>query len=293
LAGSAGVTGPTGPTGLAGLNGVTGPTGSFTPNGTYYSDYIYWDNASSSWQVGSDTIHIGKNTGATSQGATAVAIGNNAGNLTQGSSAVAIGPAAGSISQNTNAVAIGSNAGNSSQGTTAVAIGYLAGSTSQGADAIAIGAEAGRARQGANAIAIGADAGRVDQSGNSIALNATGVALNPDASGFYVAPVRDSSSGICAALRYDVSRNEIVRSNFGIYGVGTVTLPAAGVSSEIVSFPGMTSDGIVMLSIKYTSDTDHSALVTLSYKCDTNLFKIYSDISPDFPVNVTWAVVKL
>jgi hypothetical protein len=86
-----------------------------------------------------------------------------------------------------------------------------------------------------------------------------------------------------------------VRSNFGIYGVGTVTLLAGGDSSGNVSFPGITTDGIVMLSVKYPSDMDHNyAKVTLSYTCSTNSFKIYNDdAAPDFDIPVTWAVVKL
>jgi hypothetical protein len=47
--------------------------------GTNYSDYLYWNPSSSSWAVGSSTIHIGKDAGLTGQATYAVAIGWEAG----------------------------------------------------------------------------------------------------------------------------------------------------------------------------------------------------------------------
>jgi hypothetical protein len=76
-----------------------------------------------------------------------------------------------------------------SVGSSNISIGNNAGS-GQGSSAVAIGNNAGASGQGANAIAIGNLAGQTNQSAYSIALNASGVALNPGATGCYVSPLR-------------------------------------------------------------------------------------------------------
>lgn len=60
-----------------------GPTGSFTPLGQFYSDYVFWNSATSAWDVGSSQVHLGKEAGTLNQNNNAVAIGAYAGNQTQ------------------------------------------------------------------------------------------------------------------------------------------------------------------------------------------------------------------
>jgi hypothetical protein len=110
--------------------------GTFVPNGTTYSDYLYWDPSGSAWAVGNSKVHLGTNAGQSNQGANAVALGSEAGRTTQGA----------------NAVALGSEAGKTTQGANAVAIGYRAGSSSQPANSIVINAS-GSALNGTDASA--------------------------------------------------------------------------------------------------------------------------------------------
>jgi hypothetical protein len=179
--GNKGATGPTGPTGPNGSDGPIGPkgnTGAFEPLGIYYGDYLYWDASQSKWLVGSENITLGANAGLTQQGE--------------------------------NAIAVGKEAGETNQGGTAIAIGYLAGTSGQGEFAVAIGYQAGLTAQGRNCIAIGAYAGTSGQADHSIILNATGGPLQADASGFYVAPLRNlESDNNSFYLFYNNSTNEI------------------------------------------------------------------------------------
>lgn len=80
---------------------VYGPAPNPINNGTNYSDYLFWNNAT--WAVGSSEVHIGANAGRTSQALGAIAIGNNAG-LTQGTYSIAIGFQAGSTQQANNSI---------------------------------------------------------------------------------------------------------------------------------------------------------------------------------------------
>ena len=59
---------------------------------------------------------------------------------------------------------------------------------------MALGRGAGYITQGANAIAIGKNAGYENQSSNSIVLNATGIELNGENQGFYVKPIRSTTT---------------------------------------------------------------------------------------------------
>jgi hypothetical protein len=314
------------------VNGVPFLTGSA---GTNYSDYLYWNPSSSSWAVGSSTIHIGKDAGLTGQATYAVAIGWEAGKTSQGAGSIAIGLAAaidlqganavsighlsGTFQQGANSISIGNGTGNTSQGTGAIALGYLSGAGSQGQKAIAIGysaaaaiqgtssiaigdtageafqanssiaigTAAGNTSQGADSIAIGRLAGYVNQPTNSIALNATGAQLNPDASGFYVTPVRNTSSGSYSTLRYDTARNEIAYSNFGVYGAGIATFGATDTSANVV-FPGITSSGIVLITQRGLPQN----VGAISVYCGTGTFVIYR-ITSGSSMDVSWAVVTL
>jgi hypothetical protein len=161
---------------------------------------------------GASSVAIGVDAGKTTQGANGVAIGNQAGETTQGSIAVAIGQEAGNTSQGSAGVAIGYYAGKSSQESGAVAIGYTAAQITQRTGAVAIGWSAGQTNQGANAIAIGYRAGFTNQNASSIVLNASGVALEAAAAGFFVNPLRFSSSS-AKALMYDAATSELIYSS--------------------------------------------------------------------------------
>ncbi len=166
----------------SGSQGPTGPTGSggIQTQGQNYSEYLYWDTVTSSWLVGSSTIHIGTNAGLQTQANYAIAIGKDAGFTQQGlpntnccsfqDSAVAIGYQSGYSSQSAGAIAIGHWSGYSSQGIVAVAIGDYAGKDAQGIGAVAIGSSAGLSEQGSEAIAVGDSAGAISQGPNSIAI---------------------------------------------------------------------------------------------------------------------------
>jgi hypothetical protein len=139
---------------------------------------------------------------------TKIALGASAGSITQGNNATAVGWLAGYNNQGTAAVAFGRESGEINQGQYAVAVGPGAGYTGQGADAIAIGYNAGATSQGASAVAIGSLAGQTSQSANSIVINASGVALNGAAAGFYVNPVRSTTSSARPVV-YDTTTKEL------------------------------------------------------------------------------------
>jgi hypothetical protein len=104
-----------GETGYLGPTGYTGPTGTVLPDGTFYSDYLYWDSNTVSYNVGSSNIHLGKNAGFTNQGTNSIAIGQESGYTQQGNYSIAIGYQSGYLNQSTNAIAIGYLAGASQQ----------------------------------------------------------------------------------------------------------------------------------------------------------------------------------
>jgi hypothetical protein len=55
----------------------SGGTGSL-PAGRYFSDYLFYNNITSSWQVGSDSVHLGAKAGALGIGNSSIAIGESA-----------------------------------------------------------------------------------------------------------------------------------------------------------------------------------------------------------------------
>jgi hypothetical protein len=136
-----------------------------------------------------------------------IALGENAG-LNQAYRAVAIGASAGSEDQGTRAVAIGGQAGELRQSNYGVAVGASAAYFEQGASAVAIGDNAGQSSQGNYAIAVGHYAGHNNQSANSIILNASGAILNGAAAGFYVNPVRSTTSSARPVV-YDTTTKEL------------------------------------------------------------------------------------
>jgi hypothetical protein len=138
---------------------------------------------------------------------TKIALGSNAGQNTSLQS-VAVGESAGSVNQGNRTVSIGSQAGQYRQGTYSVAIGPASGLYEQGNSSVAIGDNAGQSSQGANAIAIGYYAGHTNQSANSIILNASSSILNGAAAGFYVNPIRSTTSSARPVV-YDSGTKEL------------------------------------------------------------------------------------
>ena len=100
------------------LNTLTGPVlsqisgGTSLPSGTSYSDYIYWNSNSNTYDSGTTEIHIGSDAGKTNQGTNSIAIGYQAGQTNQGEYSIAIGYQAGQTNQNSQSIAI--NASNNS-----------------------------------------------------------------------------------------------------------------------------------------------------------------------------------
>ena len=138
---------------------------------------------------------------------TKIALGSNAGQDTSLQS-VAVGQSAGSVNQGNRTVSIGSQAGQYRQGTYSVAIGPSSGFFEQGNSAVAIGDNAGQSSQGNYAIAVGYYAGHNNQAANSIILNASSAILNGAAAGFYVNPVRSTTSSARPVV-YDTTTKEL------------------------------------------------------------------------------------
>ena len=69
------------------------------PDGYEYSDYLFWNQNSTQWEVGRNEVHLGAFAGQTSQLSYAIAIGQLAGSFSQGKNSIAIGQFAGQTSQ--------------------------------------------------------------------------------------------------------------------------------------------------------------------------------------------------
>ena len=157
---------------------------------------------------GTNAVAVGAQAGGNDQGSNAVAVGLQAGASNQGAASISIGQGAGGNTQGSNAIAAGYLAGYDNQGTGSIALGYTAAQVTQGDSAVSIGWSAGQTNQGDYAIAIGYRAGFLNQNVSSIILNASGAALNSTGAGFYVNPVRSTTSS-ARPLVYDASTSEI------------------------------------------------------------------------------------
>ena len=194
-----GLIGPTGPTGSQGNTGADGPTGPQGPsgfisiNGSNYSDYVYWDTTS--WAVGSNKVHIGRDAGKIGQEGNSVAIGHNAAYSNQGDGSIAIGL----------------RAGQTSQGTYSIALGYQAGYTGQGPNSIAIGYKSGYELTGEQNITIGYQAGSTDSNGGT--------------GNIYIGNTNYISSGTAS--------NEIVIGN-GVTGHGSNTMVLGSLNTSSI-----------------------------------------------------------
>ena len=86
------------------------------PTGTTFSEYLYWDTISNSWEIDGDEVHIGTKAGFDTQGAKSIALGEGAGRNKQGEYSIAIGSGAGFTKQGRNCIAIGRDAGRGNDG---------------------------------------------------------------------------------------------------------------------------------------------------------------------------------
>ena len=198
-------------TGSTTTNGIT--VGSVTlTNGAVIKDTagdaVAFGQGAGTTSQGANSVAVGAGAGSNNQGYGGVAVGKGAGATGQGIDATAIGTDAGATDQGGDAVAVGESAGYTTQGGGAVAVGNYAGHTTQGTSAVAIGTDAGETNQGANAIAVGQYAGTSGQPANSIVINASGVVLNGAAAGFYVNPVRSTTSSARPVV-YDTTTKEL------------------------------------------------------------------------------------
>lgn len=123
---------------------------------------------------------------------------------------IAIGAYSGNNNQLSHSIAIGTLAGNGNQQQYSVAIGYNAGQMTQGNNSVAIGNNACVNNQGAYSIGIGNNIHVItSQASQSIVLNASTLGFeNATQSGFYVSPIRGSSS-TPGQVYYDTTTNEI------------------------------------------------------------------------------------
>ena len=153
------------------------------------SNYIYGNVSATTLRTQDNSIILGQ---AADAGNYSVSIGYEAGLNTPGDASVAIGVTAGRTNQSNNAVAIGRDSAYNGQGDSAVAIGF----------------EAGNNNQGIRAVAIGYRAGYNNQTSGSIVINASGVAINGSAAGFYVDPVRSTTSSARPVV-YDATTKEL------------------------------------------------------------------------------------
>ena len=90
--------------------GISQGSGSI-PNGTFWSNYLYWNDVTSQWVVGDQTITLGHNAGQVTQGLDAIAIGTNAGQTNQGAQAIAIGFGAGESNQDKDTIILNASGG--------------------------------------------------------------------------------------------------------------------------------------------------------------------------------------
>jgi hypothetical protein len=232
------------------------------------SGYIYGNVSATTLRTAETKIALGNGAGATAQGNLTVAIGQDAGNADQGSAGVAIGYFAGKTTQEAGAVAIGYTTAQITQRTGAVAIGWSAGQTNQGA----------------NAIAIGYRAGFTNQNASSIVLNASGVALEAAAAGFFVNPLRFSSSS-AKALMYDAATSELIYSSVLEFIGSTIsTSDSSGLTVDVQTT--FNTDVSIENDLTVRNNIIPARLKTTEIEGITNELNIYSDWAKDTGVSI-------
>ncbi len=204
-------------------NAAGGGGGGTIPDGTNYSDYLFWDPTTSSWQVGQDSVHEGTNAGLGQIGNTAtnIAIGYQASGGTQAAGPernIAGGLSAGYQDTEDDTVLIGTEAGAKRAGEGSIAIGYHALYGGNGGEnkSVAIGWLAGQKQQN-NAIAVGTGSGYGGPAG---------------------AP--DSQGENCIAIGYHTSYDEL--ADIG----GTTALPNQIVIGTEAGYNGIGERGVAI-----------------------------------------------
>ena len=209
---------------------------------------------------GDSCIAIGTKAGYSTQDEFSIAIGNFAGNENQNAHCIAIGDNAGQKNQTRESIAIGHGAGGNNQGTGSISIGSSAGSTDQGESSIAIGQYAGNNNQAANSIILNASGNTVDSIySNSIVLCATGTGFSATGSGFFVNPIRSSSTStpVCvynsdtAEITYSTSskrykkniRDKVINSE-AIYKLRTVEFDSIQDSDNLKNIVGYIAEEV-------------------------------------------------
>ena len=242
------------------LNSLTGPVlsqisgGTSLPSGTSYSDYIYWDSNSNTYNSGSTKVHIGSDAGKTNQGTNSIAIGTRAGQGIQGSESIAIGTQAGNTSQGQYAVAVGIQAGQNGQGDSAVAVGRDAGFNNQKEQAVALGYASGYTNQGTYSVAVGRFAGFENQGTNSVSIgNSAGynsqgrqsIAIGTNAG-------KDNQSNNSIAIGYEAGKNNQINEGISIGNVaGQDGQGPQGIA--IGTYAGRTNQGQYGIAIGFLS----------------------------------------
>ena len=195
---------------------------------------VYGNIEATTLRTSETRISLGDGAGSATAGV-AIAIGQEAGSTNQSFTGIGIGRLAGQTSQGANSVAIGVIAGQTSQGDHAVAIGVGAGKDTQGDSAVAIGNVAGFTGQGANAIAIGKAAGATSQSANSIVINASGVALNGATAGFYVDPIRSTTSSARPVVYNTTTKELFYTSTLEFINSTISTTDSSGLTVDVLT----------------------------------------------------------
>ena len=165
---------------------------------------------------------------------TKIALGSNAG-LNQGNQTVAVGELAGSVDQGNRTVSIGSQAGQYRQSAYSVAIGPSSGFYEQGDSSVAIGDNAGQSSQGDYAIAVGYYAGHNNQSANSIILNASGAILNGAAAGFFVNPIRSTTSSARPVVYNTTTKELFYTSTLEFINSTISTTDSSGLTVDVLT----------------------------------------------------------
>ena len=204
------------------------------PSGTTFSEYLYWDTTSNSWEIDGDEVHIGTEAGFDTQGAKSIALGEGAGRNKQGEYSIAIGSGAGFTKQGRNCIAIGRDAGRGNDG------------IPQHPDTIVISNCETKNQNG-----------QYTGNPNQIIINSTNTLIDPEPEeGFYVRPV---GRGITPTVLYYDERN----------GKITYERPMA-LTGEITEKTVVGALGIVNTLFTISPNQSHTIKITNTLESNVN-----------------------
>lgn len=138
------------------------------PEGLSYGNYMYWNN--DKWDIASDKISLGLDSGKISQNLNTIAIGTQSAEIDQGEYSISLGFQSGQYQQGKYNIAIGPQAAQQSQNDYSISIGFQAGHIGQSNECVAIGAQSGQNNQGRGCVSIGFISGQNHQSTGSVAI---------------------------------------------------------------------------------------------------------------------------